>query len=81
MKLYQALDVRNGQLEFFSSRKGAIELFINRYPNAKVSVISSKLWQKICDRFGFSEFDIDNFQFDLMDEQAEAAEDLFLDGI
>lgn len=81
MKLYQALDIRNKQLEFFSSNKGPVEAFTNRYPNANVSVISSKSWQKICDRFGFSEFDIDNFQFNLMDEQAEAAEDLFLDGI
>ncbi|GBG95220.1 hypothetical protein LFYK43_16790 [Ligilactobacillus salitolerans] len=79
--VYQALDVRNGQLEFFSSSKGALELFTNRYPKANVSIISSKLWQKICDRFDFSKFDIDNFQFDLMDEQAETAENMYLDGV
>lgn len=81
MKLYQALDAQNGQLEFFSSSKGLIDEFIRRYPNAKVSVINSELWHKLCDRFDFSNFEIDNFQFYLMDEQAEMAEDMYLDGI
>ncbi|GBG94946.1 hypothetical protein LFYK43_14050 [Ligilactobacillus salitolerans] len=81
MKLYQALDVQNGQLEFFSSGKGLIDEFIRRYPKAKISMISSKLWHEICDRFEFSDFNIDDFQFYLMDEQAETAENMYLDGI
>lgn len=79
--VYQALDVRNGELEFFSSDKGLLELFINRCPNAKVTVLRSKLWRKLCDDFEFNNGYIDDFQYYLMDEQASVAENAYLDGI